>query len=144
MVQQLRIRLPILGTQVGPGTFHMPWGNSACEPQLLKPTHSIETVCPNYGACKLLLQSPHTLGPVPHNKRSHRNEKPTHSNERVAPACCNWRKPAQQWRLSADNNKRRLQGYHHFSLSSVQLFQEWIQSEFDKSYYIFSYIKNDH
>jgi len=30
---------------------------------------------------------------VPHNKRSHCNEKPMHHNERVAPALCNSRKP---------------------------------------------------
>ena len=31
---------------------------------------------------------PHTLEPMLHNKRSHCNEKPTHYNLRVAPACC--------------------------------------------------------
>jgi len=40
-------------------------------PQILKPMH---------------------LEPVFHSKRSHYNEKPEHSNWRIAPARCNWRK----------------------------------------------------
>ena len=34
-----------------------------------------------------------------HNKRSHCNEKPEHSNWRVAPSHCNYRKPVHKWRL---------------------------------------------
>jgi len=121
VVQQLGIHLPIQGTQVGPGTFNILWGNSACEPQLLKPTHSIESVCPNYGACKLQLRSPHILGPVPHNKRSHCNEKPTHCNKRVAPAAAT-RESLHSNEDSVQTTTKRLQGYHHFSLFSVHCY----------------------
>ena len=49
-----------MGSIPGPGGSHMPWSSWAHAPQLLKPVH---------------------LEPVLRNKKSHRNEKPAHSNE---------------------------------------------------------------
>lgn len=120
MVQQLGIHLPIQGTQVGPGTFNILWGNSACEPQLLKPTHSIESVCPNYGACKLQLRSPHILGPVPHKREVTAMRSP-HTAMRVAPAAAT-RESLHSNEDSVQTTTKRLQGYHHFSLSSVHCY----------------------
>ena len=48
------------GLVSGLGKSHMPQDNYACVKQLLKPEH---------------------LEPVLHNKRSHRNEKPTHCKD---------------------------------------------------------------
>ena len=56
---------------LGLGRFHMPWGNSACAPQLLS-LHS--------RAHEPQLLSLHALDPVLCNKRSHSNEKPTRLN----------------------------------------------------------------
>ena len=48
------------GSSPGPGRSHMPWGNWAQAPQLLKPAH---------------------LEPVLRNERGHHSEKPAHRNE---------------------------------------------------------------
>ena len=54
-----------MGLIPGPGRSHMPRGNKACAPQLLKPMHREPMLC---------------------NTRSHHREKPAPRNERVAPA----------------------------------------------------------
>ena len=60
------------GSIPGPGRSHMLWSKLASAPQLLS-LHS--------RAREPQLLSPHALGPVLHNKRSHRNEKPVHRNK---------------------------------------------------------------
>ena len=60
------------GSSPGPGRSHVPQSNSACAPQLL----SLRS-----RAHEPQLLKPACLEPVLHNKRSHRNEKPTHHNE---------------------------------------------------------------
>ena len=61
-----------MGLSPGPGSSHMPRSNEAREPQLL----SLRS-----RAREPQLQKPVHLGPMLHNKRSHRNEKPAHHNE---------------------------------------------------------------
>ena len=48
--------------------------------------------------------NPHTLEPVPHNKRIYRNEKSMHCNHGVAPASHKREKPTQQRRPSTAKN----------------------------------------
>ena len=60
------------GSSPGPGSSHTPRSNEARAPQLLS-LHS--------RAREPQLQMPTCLEPVLRNKRSHRNEKPTHRNE---------------------------------------------------------------
>ena len=43
--------------------------------------YTLESMSHNYWARMLQLLKPVCLDPVLHNKRSHRNEKPTHRNE---------------------------------------------------------------
>ena len=74
-----------------------PWvGNipHASGPQLL-------SLCSRAREPQLL--SPCTPEPSLRNKRSHRNEKPTHHNCRVAPSSQLEKKPGQQWRPSTTN-----------------------------------------
>ena len=82
VVQWLRIRLPVQGTRVRALVREDPTCRRATKP-----------VCCNYWACALepashnywarvpQLLKPACLEPVLCNKRSHRNEKPTHHNE---------------------------------------------------------------
>ena len=67
VVQWLRIHLPMQETSFNPWSRKIP--------------HAMEQL------------SPHALGPVSCNKRSHQNEKPTHQNQTVAPTYSNQRKP---------------------------------------------------
>ena len=60
MVKNLPANAGDTGLRPGPGRSHMLQNNKAREPQLLKPVR---------------------LEPVLHNKRSHRNEKPTKINK---------------------------------------------------------------
>ena len=60
------------GSSPGPGSSHMPQSKEAHAPQLLS-LHS--------RARELQLRTPACLEPVLRNKRSQRNEKPTHRNE---------------------------------------------------------------
>ena len=60
MVKNLPANAGDTGSSPGLGRSHMPWSNKVHAPQLLKPAH---------------------LEPVLRNKRSHRNEKPSHHNE---------------------------------------------------------------
>ena len=71
VVQWLRIRLPMWGTQVR----SLIWGDSTC----LRATKSM---CHSYFSHLPQLLKPTCLEPVLCNKRSHRNEKPTHCNEK--------------------------------------------------------------
>ena len=61
-----------MGSSPGPGRSHMPRSNEARAPQLL----SLRS-----RAREPQLLKPMRLEPVLRNKRSHRNEKPTHRNE---------------------------------------------------------------
>ena len=70
MVQWLRIHLPMQGTQVQSQVQEDPTCHGAA-----KPMHH------NYGA--------YNLEPVLCNKRSHRNEKPTHHDEEQPSTRCN-------------------------------------------------------
>ena len=60
------------GSSPDPGRSHMPQSKYACVPQLLSLRSS---------AREPQLLKPTCLEPVLHNKRSHRNEKPTHCNK---------------------------------------------------------------
>ena len=53
---------------------------------------SCATTTTHYHQYPLLQQTPSTLEPVLHNKRSHHSDKLTHHNCRVPPARCNYRK----------------------------------------------------
>ena len=64
------------GSSPGLGRSHMPWSNEAHVPQLL----SLRS-----RARETQLLKTARLKPVLHNKRSHRNEKPTHRNEEQPP-----------------------------------------------------------
>ena len=64
------------GSSPGPGRSHMPRGNWAHAPQLL-------SLCSRAHEPQLL--KPLHLEPVPHNKRSHHNEKSVHHNEKWPP-----------------------------------------------------------
>ena len=76
MVQWLRIHLPMQGIWV----WSLIQEDSTCH-RVAKP------VSCNYW-------SPHIIEPEFCNKRGHHNEEPMHYSQRVAPACCNQRKPA--------------------------------------------------
>ena len=82
MVQQLRIRLPMQGTQVRA----LVWEDPTCR-GATKPVHhnywacALEPESHNYWACVPQLLKPTRLEPVLHNKRSNHNEKPPHHNE---------------------------------------------------------------
>ena len=60
------------GLSPGPGRSHMPWSNYTRAPQL-------PSLCSTAREPQLL--KPTCLEPMLRNKRSHRNEKPAHSNE---------------------------------------------------------------
>ena len=64
------------GLSPAPGRSHMPRGSWACAPQLLRLRSR---------ALEPQLLKPACLEPVLHNKRSHHNEKPMHSNEEWPP-----------------------------------------------------------
>ena len=71
VVQWLRIHLPIQGTRVRA----LVWEDPTC-------CRATKPVRHNYsGACVPQLLKPARLEPVLRNKRSHRNEKPVHSNK---------------------------------------------------------------
>ena len=70
VAQWIRICLPIQGTQVRALVREDPTCRGATNP-----------VCHNYWAHVLQLLKPARLKPMLHNKRSHRNEKPTHHDE---------------------------------------------------------------
>ena len=72
MVKNLPANAGDTGSSPGPGRSHMPWSNKAHAPQLLSL---------RFRAREPQLLKPACLEPVLHNKRSHRNEKPTHRNE---------------------------------------------------------------
>ena len=55
----------------------------------------------NYWAHLPQLLKPSRPEPVLRNKRRYHSEKPAHCNQRVAPACCNKRKPAHSNKNSA-------------------------------------------
>ena len=60
-------------------------------------TEQLKPMLHNYCARELQSRSPRhatteALVPVRHDERSHRNEKPTHHSQRVAPTLRNWRK----------------------------------------------------
>ena len=94
VAQWLRIRLPMQDTRVQA----LVWEDPTCH-GAMKPVHhnywacALEPVSHNYWACALepmrhnywahvpQLLKPVCLEPVLRNKRSHRNEKPTHRNE---------------------------------------------------------------
>ena len=82
VVQWLRIRLPMQGTQVRA----LVWEDPTCH-GATKPVHhnywvcALEPVSHNYWACVPQLLKPSCLEPVLRNKRSHHNEKPVHCNE---------------------------------------------------------------
>ena len=68
-----------MGSSPGPGRSHMPWSNEARAPQLLSlrsRAHEPQLLSP----CATTTEA-HALEPVLRNKRSHRNEKPTHCNK---------------------------------------------------------------
>ena len=58
------------------------------DPRASKPVHctATEPTCSNSRSLR-------ALEPVPHDERSHQNEKPTHHSWRAGPAPCSWRKP---------------------------------------------------
>ena len=72
VVENLPANAGDTGSNPGPGRSHMPRSNYACVPQLLS------LYC---RAREPQLLKPMPLEPVLHNKRSHRNEKPTHRSE---------------------------------------------------------------
>ena len=72
-----------MGSVPGPGSSHMPWSNWARAPQLLSLCSGAASH--NYWARAPQLREPAHLEPMFHNKRSHRNEKPTHRNEEQPP-----------------------------------------------------------
>ena len=72
MVKNLPANAGDTGSIPGPGRSHMSRSNKACAPQLL-------SLCSR--ACEPQLLKPACLEPMLRNKRSHRNEKPEHSNE---------------------------------------------------------------
>ena len=82
VVQWLRIHLPMQGTWVQA----LVWEDPTCRRET-KPVCrnywacALKPMSHNYWTCMLQLLKPVCLEPVPHNKRSHRNEKPTHRNE---------------------------------------------------------------
>ena len=82
VAQWLRIHLPMQGTWVQALVWEDPTYRRAT-----KPMHhnywacALEPVSHNYWACVPQLLKPVCLEPVLRNKRSHRNEKPTHCNE---------------------------------------------------------------
>ena len=70
VVQQIRIGLPIQGTQV-----YSPVQEGSMYRGATKPcTTTAEAVCCSY-------RSPHALEPIPCHKGSHSNEKPAHRKE---------------------------------------------------------------
>ena len=86
MAQWLRIRLPVQGTRVQA----LVWEDPTC-PGAIKPMRhnywacALEPASHNYWAQVLQLLKLAHLEPVPRNKRSHRDEKPTHRNEEQPP-----------------------------------------------------------
>ena len=82
VAQWLRIRLPMQGTQVQA----LVWEDPTCHRATKLMRHNywacaLEPKSHNYWACMPQLLKPTRLEPVLCNKRSHRSEKPTHSNE---------------------------------------------------------------
>ena len=80
VVKNLLARGGDTGSSPGPGRFHMPQSNYA------RVRHNfwacaLEPANHNYWAHVSQLLKPMYLEPMLHNKRSHRNEKPAHSNE---------------------------------------------------------------
>ena len=72
VVENLPANAGDTGLSPGLGRYHMPRSNWTHAPQLL--SLSSRAFMPQ-------LLKPACLEPVLHNKRSHRNEKPAHSNE---------------------------------------------------------------
>ena len=82
VVQWLRIRLPMQGTQVRALVREDPTCRGATKPVCYSYwACALEPVSHNFWACVPQLQKPTHLGPVIRNKRSHCNEKPARSNE---------------------------------------------------------------
>ena len=82
VVQWLRIRLPMQGTQVRA----LVWEDPTCCGATKPVRHNyracaLEPVSHNYWVCLLQLPKPMCLEPVLRNKRSHCNEKPAHRNK---------------------------------------------------------------
>ena len=82
MAQWLRIHLPMQGTWVRALVQEDPTCRGATKPVCHNcRACALEPASHNYLAHVPQLLKPARLGPVLHNKRSHRNEKPTHRNE---------------------------------------------------------------
>ena len=80
--QWLRICLPMQGTQVQSLVREDPTCREATNPVCHNYwACALEPTSHNYWACMPQLPKPACLEPVLCNKRSHRNEKPTHRNE---------------------------------------------------------------
>ena len=83
VAQWLRILLPMQGTQLRALLREDRTCHRANQP--VRHNYrvcSLEPVSHNYRARVPQLLKPTRLEPVPHNKRSHRNEKPAHGNEK--------------------------------------------------------------
>ena len=74
MVESLPANAGYTGLIPGPGRSHMPQSNEAHVPQLLSLRSRAHEPQPQ-------ILKPACLEPVLHNKRSHCNEKPAHSNK---------------------------------------------------------------
>ena len=82
MAQWLRIRLPVQGTQVRTLVQEDPTCRRATKSVRCNYLAcALEPASHNYRARVPQLLKPAHLEPVLRNKRSHRNEKPTHSNK---------------------------------------------------------------
>ena len=82
VAQWLRIRLPMQGTRAQSLVREDPTCRGAPKPlRHIYWACALEPVIHNYWALVPQLLKPVRLGPVLHNKRSHRNEKPVHRNE---------------------------------------------------------------
>ena len=119
VVQQLGIHLPIQGPQVGPGTFHMPWGNSACEPQL-KPT--LQRLCAltmEPASCNY--EAHISQGLCPKTREVTAMRRP-HTAIREQLLLATTRESLHSNEDSVQTKRKSLQGHYHLSLSNVHCY----------------------
>ena len=106
VAQRLRIHLPMQATQVRSLVQEDPICHGATKPMRHNYWDcSLEPASHNYWARVPQLLKPACLEPVLRNRRSQRNEKPTHCNEEWPPLAATRESPTQQQRPNTAKNK---------------------------------------
>ena len=138
VVQQIRIHMPVQGTRVRSLVEEDSTRCGAAQPVHHSCwAHALAPASCNSWTHVQKLLKPVCLESVLHNQRSHCKEKPEHHNWRVAPACRNYRKPAQRKKTQCSNNRR-----HHCSSLWVSACSPhaWFFSAASPNHLVYSFI----